>query len=374
METFVKLKIRIFGKPVSSSEMHEFRKYQSENNVFRILIISIFLVVEQFFYAFRVSNIPSLMKTVYIHSALLMALFVLFSILFMKTGLRDKIFAKQIFVQLFILSGMGIALYRFILIEVELGRIPTIYIAALYGIAVIFYLDYIQSLVCYAAVSVAALVLLPVYHPEIILSSYSADVISNGMIAFILISLNYRSFVRGFHHKKEIEAVNAVLVEQSIRDSLTAMYNRRKLDDVLKEVTGKTIRYNKEYSVILMDIDLFKNVNDSYGHDTGDKVLVEFAGLISTHIREVDVCGRWGGEEFLIICPETPLYSTEQLAQRLKTIIAEHRFCGKYQLTASFGIAAFSEAGTIQGILKSADVRLYYAKTHGRNMVVSQDS
>lgn len=124
---------------------------------------------------------------------------------------------------------------------------------------------------------------------------------------------------------KEIDKKNRLLEELAIRDKLTKLYNRNKLDEVLIDELNRANRYEHTFGVILVDIDNFKNVNDTYGHQMGDKVLQEFANILQSNSRKTDTVGRWGGEEFLIICSETEfdgiLTQAEKLKEKLKTLI-----------------------------------------------------
>jgi diguanylate cyclase (GGDEF)-like protein len=120
---------------------------------------------------------------------------------------------------------------------------------------------------------------------------------------------------------------------------------------------------------MIIDVDRFKQVNDNHGHDAGDLALRDIAALLCGNIREVDVSGRWGGEEFMIICPETDLPHGLRLGERLRSLIENSCFGEICSVTASFGIAAFSEFRELEAILKAADNRLYQAKENGRNRV-----
>jgi diguanylate cyclase (GGDEF)-like protein len=175
--------------------------------------------------------------------------------------------------------------------------------------------------------------------------------------------------VRAFHDRKKVERANAELFEQSIRDGLTGLFNRRKLDDVCREVYLKAERYNLDFTIIMMDIDYFKNINDNSGHAEGDAVLVELSALLTESIREVDVCGRWGGEEFMIISQETGLEEAYMLAERLRVLVEQRLFHGKHKVTSSFGLASYEEVKDLEDLIKTADDRLYAAKNGGRNRV-----
>lgn len=157
----------------------------------------------------------------------------------------------------------------------------------------------------------------------------------------------------------------------SITDKLTQLNNRLKLDETLKNEITRIERSDSVSSLIMVDIDHFKKVNDNYGHQVGDLVLVEIATILSSNIREADVLGRWGGEEFMIILPFTDKNGAIICANKLRLKIANHKFEGLGQVTASFGISQVRTGMTAEDIVASADAALYRAKDLGRNRVVS---
>jgi diguanylate cyclase (GGDEF)-like protein/PAS domain S-box-containing protein len=152
-------------------------------------------------------------------------------------------------------------------------------------------------------------------------------------------------------------------------DQLTQIKNRLYLDEVLHQQYARFIRSKEDCSIILIDIDFFKRVNDEHGHIVGDKVLIEFANILRENIRESDVVGRWGGEEFLIILPHTSCYQAKAFAAKLREVISSYDFTKVAQVTASFGIASFCENKTITDILNEADEALYRSKENGRNQI-----
>ncbi len=155
----------------------------------------------------------------------------------------------------------------------------------------------------------------------------------------------------------------------AITDPLTGIYNRLKLNESLSNEIARASRYQQALSIILLDIDYFKEVNDSFGHQIGDKVLVEFAEIIRQSVRQADIVGRWGGEEFIIICPETDQTGAEVLANNLRTCIENYAFDTVNQKTASFGVAFFNHKESVERLLSRADTALYQAKQNGRNRV-----
>jgi len=157
-------------------------------------------------------------------------------------------------------------------------------------------------------------------------------------------------------------------------DQLTKVKNRLYIDEILQKQYYKYMRNNEECSLILIDIDYFKDINDKYGHIVGDKFLVEFAALLQANIRESDILGRWGGEEFLIILPHATIKQAVKIANTLRKKIANFTFTDVISKTASFGVSSFSKGTTIMEVLENADKALYKSKEEGRNRVSYLDS
>jgi diguanylate cyclase (GGDEF)-like protein/PAS domain S-box-containing protein len=166
--------------------------------------------------------------------------------------------------------------------------------------------------------------------------------------------------------KKGIEKISET-------DHLTGLLNRAKLDSCFNLEMQKCRRYQQVVSVIMCDVDNFKQVNDLYGHQIGDDVLIQVAKVLSNNIRTLDFLGRWGGEEFMIICPSQNMKGAMALAEKLRVSVAGFTFTDLEKITISFGVATsnFDDCETRETIVKRADKALYQAKKLGRNRVVS---
>jgi len=155
----------------------------------------------------------------------------------------------------------------------------------------------------------------------------------------------------------------------SEHDKLTSLANRGRLDFVLEKEFFKSLRYKHPLSIILIDIDHFKKVNDTHGHLVGDSVLIEIANLLTAITRKSDTTGRWGGEEFLIICTDTELSGALTLAENLRMSIEKHDFKTIGNTTVSIGVSQLEKNDSLESMLKRCDDNLYKAKDSGRNCI-----
>lgn len=167
----------------------------------------------------------------------------------------------------------------------------------------------------------------------------------------------------------ELQAINKKLEFLSTTDQLTELYNRHKMNSELEKEWKRTLRYRQKFSIIMFDIDWFKKINDAYGHQAGDSVLKEISRLTKKTVRSTDIVSRWGGEEFLILCPETSLKAAEILAAKLCRTIKEYQCTVGTTITISAGVCEFTGQKSIEDLIKKADEKLYEAKQRGRNRV-----
>ena len=170
--------------------------------------------------------------------------------------------------------------------------------------------------------------------------------------------------------KNELESKNTELNRLAVTDQLTGIYNRLKLDETLQNEAARYSRSGSSFGIIIMDIDHFKMINDTYGHPAGDAVLKSITRLLLSSTRNTDIIGRWGGEEFLIICPETDEEGIRELAEKLRRTIGDHNFPEIKTCTASFGATIFRDGDDITKLIKRTDEALYDAKNSGRNKAV----
>jgi diguanylate cyclase (GGDEF)-like protein len=170
---------------------------------------------------------------------------------------------------------------------------------------------------------------------------------------------------------RELEEANQSLEKLANTDSLTSIYNRHKGQILLEQEFLRARRYNRPMSLIMIDIDDFKRINDNYGHQAGDDALVHVARTITPLIRQTDFFIRWGGEEFLIICPETTVEGTAELADRLREAVAAKPAPGSSRITLSIGVTTFHPEDTQEKLIGRADKALYISKKQGKNQVTT---
>jgi diguanylate cyclase (GGDEF)-like protein len=185
-----------------------------------------------------------------------------------------------------------------------------------------------------------------------------------------------RSAIHVKQLQDELRQRNADLERLSRTDVLTDLYNRRNLEEVLARVHSEAIRRQEPMAVLLLDIDHFKHVNDTYGHPVGDLVLVEFARRMRAEVRTGDIAGRWGGEEFLVILPRTDRAAAVNVAERIRVATAATSMAvADYNITVRVSVGcAEGPCDSPEELLSNADARLYQAKLAGRNQTVSQAS
>jgi diguanylate cyclase (GGDEF)-like protein len=172
---------------------------------------------------------------------------------------------------------------------------------------------------------------------------------------------------------KELESTNTRLKETSFKDEVTGLYNRRFFSIRLEEEMQRHRRFNHPVSVVLMDLDGFKAVNDELGHAVGDETLRDVAQILVKHSRGINVVARWGGDEFSVLLVETSRSGARLYADRIRQVVSTHPFGHGKPLTASFGIASLpdDDAATSEDLVRTADEALYSAKRGGKNQVAA---
>lgn len=275
-----------------------------------------------------------------------------------------------------------------------LGVLPGIFINA-YEFVTVANQEFIRNLSEPAEVCLLLIIVL-----AIAILSYRLSV-SKGLIFLFLIVVNYELMAlilyaqkikadsfgpvflgitmyvgTNFYKQIRLFVESGKLKQLALTDSLTKVYVRRYFQLRLEYECDRAIRYNQNFTLIMLDIDFFKKINDTYGHLCGDFVLRDIAQILQSASRKVDLICRYGGEEFVIILPQTDKEQTRICAEKIRTAIQNHQFDFKgtlVEVTASLGVASFEEVvfDNYESIIALADARLYQAKTQGRNKVIS---
>ncbi|QFI37914.1 GGDEF domain-containing protein [Moritella marina ATCC 15381] len=204
------------------------------------------------------------------------------------------------------------------------------------------------------------------------------------IIAACIIGLYFR-----LHHKLRLEIKEQRLLTRQLKaavntDPLSGIYNRRKFAKCYKHETERSLRYGGKFSIVMIDIDNFKQTNDTYGHEFGDEVIKKVASILADGVRDIDTCARYGGEEFILLLPNTDEYASGVLAERLRKKIQQCTFIAQNNdivtITCSFGVAQFQgnldstsrfvvQQSQHEGTIACADKALYFAKKNSRNRV-----
>ncbi|MDD2620743.1 MAG: GGDEF domain-containing protein [Syntrophomonadaceae bacterium] len=197
------------------------------------------------------------------------------------------------------------------------------------------------------------------------------DVYTSNFIAMMSITMIFIIYANSYRKEHEYVKNYAERLEKiAVTDGLTGLYNHNHLYSCLKQEIYKAERYKRFLSLIMIDSDYFKQVNDTYGHPTGDLVLKQFVNILRSNTRTSDIIGRYGGDEFLIVCPETNLENTVSITEKLRAIVEDASFgeSGQIKMTISCGITTW-EGESLSQIIKQVDQALYAAKNAGRNRV-----
>lgn len=248
------------------------------------------------------------------------------------------------------------------------------YVIAQFAVAAFLIMPQVESAAMYAAVCVAFCILLPYYqaNPDIV-TILRINAIFMNLLAWMLSRMVFWGNLVSFSDKKTIESKNKALRELSLRDSMTMLLNHKYSFKRLREELERARRIEYPLSIQMIDIDDFKRVNDEFGHLAGDAVIVGIARILTETCRATDVIGRYGGEEFLIIMPDTPLADAVSLFERIAQAVRNTLFENGVHITVSCGVSQFQDESA-QALIKKADTALYQAKANGKNRVEAYEN
>jgi diguanylate cyclase (GGDEF)-like protein len=227
-----------------------------------------------------------------------------------------------------------------------------------------------RAVVAISAGVFATLIVLRAVAPEGAADGVVAPVMRYGNLAIPVLALALVSF----YFRRASTQAERRMESMALTDPLTGLLNRRSMEQRLREAADGFQRTGRPFSVVMADVDHFKNINDVHGHEAGDRVLRAVAALLGGRLRGHDAVARWGGEEFLLLLPETDLDAAREVADRLRAT-AEAGLRGSAGLaqpvTLTFGVAVFDRAMRVAACIKQADEALYAGKAGGRNRVVA---
>ncbi len=202
------------------------------------------------------------------------------------------------------------------------------------------------------------------------------EVVNRAMDKIALLHQNRQLVEDLERNHQRMEESRDMLKELAIRDGLTGLFNHRHFKDILETELSRAERYGRPLCLIMLDVDRFKNYNDTHGHPAGDEVLKTLADIINTRLRDVDSAARYGGEEFVFLLPETDRKGGEMVAEEIRAQVENYPFEGREsqplgKVTVSLGVAEFpADCSDSSALIKKADEALYRAKDEGRNRVV----
>lgn len=195
------------------------------------------------------------------------------------------------------------------------------------------------------------------------------NVVSFTIVAAVMSRLMFFYNLNDFSHRQLIERQRHNLEELATKDPLTKAFNRRKFQELLHQEIALANRVQRTFSLAMFDLDHFKQLNDAHGHLAGDKALQNMSALVQQNIRATDSLVRWGGEEFIILAPDTNAAGMRQLSEKLRKILEEYRTPERLMVTASFGVTEHIPGESPETLIQRVDQALYTAKANGRNTV-----
>lgn len=249
----------------------------------------------------------------------------------------------------------------------------TVYIIAALAIAVAGFTPLSCSLPLYTIAHVVFLVGITLMQPN--QDTLVGHYINGSLVAIVSVVLSktiYDSHAKDYLNQLIIQRQKAELERQNREDSLTRLYNRRYVDLQIEREFQRAVRYRRPLTVALADLDWFKRVNDDFSHQVGDQVLVIAAGILRDTLRRVDIVSRYGGEEFLMVLPETTLEDAHHVCEKSRAAIENYAWDevrSGLRVTISFGVAEVADHETATDMVAAADSKLYEAKNTGRNRV-----
>lgn len=304
------------------------------------------------------------------------AVFVLFSTLMIPLILREKKLGRYNWKTDLVVTayGMGALILGVALTVVKIDKLNSIYvyIMVLYAVAATIYMTPTKMTFMFGTSFTLFTVLTSklIDNEDTFLLTTINNIVMH-IIAWVLGLVIFRTKYAHFLDKQELIHKNELLKSLSITDMMTGLYNHEFSFTQIKEGICNIVADTNKLTIAMIDIDNFKLINDTYGHTAGDEVLKDFASILKKEVRELDVVGRYGGEEFIIIFRNTLKANVESIIKRIREEVKGCEFTQGIKLTFSCGISEY-DGGTAENLVKSADAKLYYVKNHGKDNFISE--
>ncbi|MHC1735679.1 MAG: GGDEF domain-containing protein [Erysipelotrichaceae bacterium] len=362
----MKKRMRSWLTPIPRNLREEFQQEITQINLRRLIGISIALFfIALVLLAFEDSffNIGPVIFAFLIASLLQIPLF------FVTFRYRLKIKRSLVQAQtlVYLLSVILFGIHLSLLLHAKTDLVPLFLMMNL-ALAAILYLDIQTSLLVFTFAAVLFTFLLPSFQSEatlVLITRINALIFI--LMAWLLNRMIYRMKVDGFVLEKELKEKDRILTEMNQRDPLTGLDNHTSSFRKLYEETAKAKRIGYPISLILCDIDDFKHINDTFGHQAGDHVLLRISQTIRATLRTTDIVGRYGGEEFILILPDTDVDAARVLSERLSQAMTKTTYDVDVIVTMSGGICQYDAGQSIDEWIRTTDRRLYEAKHSGKN-------
>lgn len=365
-----KRKYSLIRYELKEENVKEFEHLIIAENLHRLKILSIVMVILEILFHISYSRdiFDDIKATQFVITSVLI-LAIITIIFISKLEKKEKWRIKLIFIDVIILSlliGSAFITYiRYSDVYIDIS----LFLLVLFGTNIAIITKPYKAICMYTGVYLLFILLIGLDNTKHFNYSVLFNSLTFIIVAIISSTISYNNQLRIFIKKTDGKRSNEKLRYISITDQLTGLYNRRKIDEMLKFEVYLSKKDKIPLSIIILDIDHFKRVNDNYGHLEGDKILKEIGNVIKKNLRKSDTVGRWGGEEFIIVCINTALDNAKIVAEKLRNKISEHDFGIDLEITASMGVSQLSENGNIYEVISCADRALYNAKTNGRNRV-----
>lgn len=353
-------------KEISNAFRHKVIQENSRWSLILLLLVAtsqVILIIAEAF------NLLPWDRTVFMFRLIVFAVSIVFSILIFIARKSEGLYKYLSFVMIMLnIIALGAGTY-FVIYYLTVGNFSfTIFLMVVYLLSISYILKPCFFTVIYIIIFGA--IVAHIYSNFDSSIIYIGETISAGIFLLLMAvgsSLSYSRYKKSFSQDKKIQEINRKLEMVSQTDELTGLPNRRRTIEELENQIDLSTRYKTGFTISIVDLDYFKNINDTYGHNTGDDILREFSGLLKSKLRLSDFFGRWGGEEFLLILPNSTDAEAQTLLKRLLKEINEHSFCDDIRLSFSAGICEYESGIEFNQLIKYADTALYLAKENGRS-------